>query len=112
MAQLRLRFVVRGGKTTTRIGKAKDNLTIDFINEGNQWMTLTFDKDIFLDKKGKPLHRLHVGKRFDWATPPVPPFGGKVSLTVNPTTPLGTETKYTAQIGASVPEDPIIIIER
>ena len=110
MAELHLRFKVKSGKTVTRIGKAKDNASITFYNEGSDVLTVTVDQNVLADVAGRRLPRSRRGRHSAWTFSVAP--GNEKSLTVQPGAAPGTEFKYTAQIGTSTPEDPIIIIEK
>jgi hypothetical protein len=106
MAELHLRFVVRGNRTVTKIGKKKEVAEVVFFNEDpNFGLSLDIDEVVLKGakrpRKGRKLRRYHYDI----------PKSGKQSFPVG-NLALGTTLKYTAQIGSSVPEDPIIIIEK
>jgi hypothetical protein len=107
MAELHLRFIVRGNKTVTKIGKKKEAANILFYND-DPTFPLTLDiKEITLKGAKKPRKRRQL-RDYHYVIPPRSPpqpfpVGGFA---------VDTAFKYTAQIGTSIPEDPIIIIEK
>jgi hypothetical protein len=119
MAELNLHITVtKDGKTVTRIGKVKDSKIVTFFNEGKDDLTLTFDNDALEPVSGRRLKRIS-GEKARKLT-------GKAGTTyactirknksqpfrVRSSTPIGTEVKYSAQIGGATREDPILIIEK
>jgi hypothetical protein len=107
MAELHLRFIVRGNKTVTKIGKKKEAANVIFRNDDPTYpLTLDIDEVVLKGarkpRKGRKLRHYHYV--IPPGSPPQPfPVGGFA---------VDTAFKYTAQIGTSIPEDPIIIIEK
>lgn len=94
MANLDLRYDVRGNQTCQVIRKKVDPNKIDFHNDHpTDELTITF-----VHSKGTPIPLIKVKHGQKGSLP----FAGQV----------GDEIKYTATIGNAKPEDPIIIFER
>ena len=110
MADLHLRLIDRHGKTVTRIGKQKDIELVIFFNEGSALLTVTVNQNVLRDIAGRRLPRVRRGRGFAYTFTVAP--GNAGVFTIPAGTPPGTEFKYTAQIGTTTREDPIIIIEK
>ena len=106
MAELHIGFMVRGAKTVSKIGKKQEPAAVIFKNEDTKDPLRLTISEVFLRGAKKPRKghkRLHVRD--------VIPPQGTLTFDVR-NCPVGKTFMYTAQIGASAPEDPIIIIER
>jgi hypothetical protein len=106
MAELHLRFIVRGNKTVTKIGKKKEAANVIFRNDDPTY-PLTLDIDEVVLKGARKPRKGRKLRHYHYVIPPRStlafPVGGFA---------VDTAFKYTAQIGTSIPEDPIIIIEK
>jgi hypothetical protein len=100
MSKLHLRFKAVNGQTRTLIGKKNDHEDVVFHNDDpERVLIITFNPAGLL--------RDDTGRVNNFEVPPL----GKVRLTLKPNAAVGNETKYTATIAGSAPEDPIIIVE-
>ncbi len=103
MAELHLGFVVRGTRTVTKIGKKKEAAAVIFRNE-DPTSSLTLDISEVVLKGAKKRRKDRKLRRYHY----VIRSGAALSFSVA-NFAAGTALKYTAQIGTSIPEDPIII---
>lgn len=106
MAELHLGFVVRGNKTVTKIGKKKEAAKVVFRNDDPTFL-LTLDINEVVLKGAKKPRKGRKLRLYRYVILP----GSTLSFPVG-NFAVGTALKYTAQIGTSIPEDPIIIIEQ
>ena len=99
MANLELYIAVASGKTLTKIGK-KSTDKIVFHNESStDSLVVTFSPTNVVKNK-------HGSSSISSITVPA---GGEETVRFEST--LGNSVKYTAQIGTTTAEDPIIIID-
>lgn len=99
MSNLELYIDVIDNSTRTKIGKKKGSDKVVFHNQSNSVLQIDFDPtNVVKDKNGNSF----------LASITVPAHGEE---SVRFDDAVGTAVKYTATIGSSTPEDPIIIID-
>ncbi|MGQ0835775.1 MAG: hypothetical protein ACT4O5_12815 [Gammaproteobacteria bacterium] len=100
MARLDIRITQQDGKTHTTFGKKKDAHKVSFHNDDqNDTLTVTVSDPNALCDGGQPAPQPIV-------VAPLGSAGYKICANYS-----GTQFTYTAQIGNSTPEDPIIIMD-
>ena len=100
MARLHIRLSQKDGKTHTTFGKKKDADKVFFYNDDpGETLTVTISDPNALCDGGQPAPQPIV-------VAPLSNAGYKICTSYS-----GAHFTYTAQIGTSTPEDPIIIIE-
>jgi len=99
MANLKLYVAVANGKTLTKIGKKSADKIVFHNKSSTDSLVVTFNPtNVVKDKHGNSsISSITVLA------------GGKETVTFEST--LGSSVKYTARIGTTTAEDPIIIID-
>ncbi len=103
MSKLNLTFVVRNGKTCTKIGKKNGAEEIVFRNKGAANLVIDFDADLLVNEKVDPNKFVRKLTLLPGAT--------SDGIRLHSNAKVDQEVKYTAQIGTSTQEDPIIIVD-
>lgn len=99
MSNLELYIDVVNNQTRTKIGKKKGSDKVVFHNQSNSILQIDFvPTNVVKDKNG---HSFIAGITV--------PANGEESVRFDDA--VGTTVKYTATVGTSDPEDPIIIID-
>jgi len=100
MSRLNLHIVQVGNQTRTQIGKPKGPETIVFHNDSSAELQVDFvPTNVIQDDSGAVKAGITV------------PAGSKQSVSFVPNAQMGTTVKYTAKIGTTLAEDPIIILD-